>query len=504
MIKFVLNNLNYYKINMKRIVYLASAVITAMAIYSCGDNTDSIGQSITNIEERLEIEEPKEFPVETNSYIADSVFTQSSNCYLGLVRDPETQTDVKSEFATQFHLLDTETIPQAKEFVSVSSIDGLPVADSCDVILYLSNPFSVKDSLSSIKMTVHELASTLDPSAKYYSNFNPISRGMANAAGLNKSKVFTYLNLTDPDTTRAKSSYLNNIRIPLNEPYIYNGETLNNYGTYLIRQYHKHPEYFRNSYAFSHHVCPGFFFEINDGYGFHAKVSNIGLRIFYRLKVDTAIVKSSYVMAGTREVIRTTVITNDANAIKNLAAKTEHTYIKSPAGLFTEATLPIKEIYEGHVNDSILAAKISFQRINDESSDTRMFGIPQTLLMVQKDSLTSFFEENNVPDLQTSFYANFNYISSNYSATNTYNFTSIIPLVKHMWNKYQKGIAANPNWESENPNWNKVLLVPITYTTGSSTSAEHDMSLSSTKLVKGTKNSDSPIKIQVVYAKSNN
>ena len=73
-----------------------------------------------------------------------------------------------------------------------------------------------------------------------------------------------------------------------------------------------------------------------------------------------------------------------------------------------------------------------------------------------------------------------------------------------MWKKYQDGISTNPNWESENPNWNKVLLVPITYSSGSSTSAEHDMSLSSTKLVKGTKNTDSPVKIQIIYARSNN
>lgn len=489
---------------MKRIVYLASVVFTAMAIYSCGENTDSIGQSITNSEERLEIDDPKDFPVETQSYVADSVFTQSSTCYLGLVRDPETQTDVKSEFATQFHLLDLMEIPQAKKFVSISEQDNLPVADSCDLILYLSNPFNSKDSLSSIKMTVHELKTTMEPGVKYYSNFNPLNHGMVNSAGLNKGKVFSFLNLTDQDTTRAKSTYLNNIRIALNEPYIHNGDTLNNYGTYIIRQYHQHPEYFKNSYAFSHHVCPGFFFEITDGYGFHAKVSNIGLRVFFRYQGETAVVKSSVIMAGTREVLQHTLITNDNKALQELASKTTHTYIKSPAGLFTEAILPIKDIFNGHVNDSIIAAKISFQRINDESNDIRLFGIPKTLLMVQKDSLTSFFEGNNVPDLQTSFYANFNYIASSYSATNTYNFTSIIPLVKHMWNNYQKGISTNPNWENEHPNWNKVLLVPITYSSGSSTSAEHDMSLTSTKLVKGTKDSDSPVKIQIVYAKSNN
>ena len=141
---------------MKRIIYMASVVLTTMAIYSCGEGTDSIGQSITNTEERLEIGTPIEFPVETQSYVADSVFTQSSTCYLGLVRDPETLTDVKSEFSTQFHLLDVMRIPQAEKFVSISNQDNLPVADSCDLILYVSNPFNASDSLLSIKMTVHE------------------------------------------------------------------------------------------------------------------------------------------------------------------------------------------------------------------------------------------------------------------------------------------------------------------------------------------------------------
>ena len=494
-IKSVLNNLEKIRRkNMNKLINMAGAVITAMAICSCAEDTDTIGQSITISDEQFEIEAPKEFPVETRSYVADSVYTQSSTCYLGLVRDPETQTDVKSEFATQFHLLDVIKLPQPSEFVSREN--DLPIADSCDILFYLSSPFNAIDSLQSIKMTVHELATTMEPGMKYYSNFNPIKRGMVKPGGLSKNKMFSYRNLTDEEDPE-------NFHIPLNDPYTVGGVTYNNYGTYIIRQYHQHPEYFKNSYAFSHHVCPGFFFEITDGYGFHAKVSNIGLRLFFRQQGDTAVYNSALILSGTREVQQTTLLTNDLNAIKQLAAKSTNTYVKSPAGLFTEATLPVKDIFEGHANDSIIAAKISFQRINDQSDDVRMFGIPNTLLMVQTDSLTNFFESNKVPDQQTTFYANFNYINSTYSGTNTYNFTNIIPLVKYMWQQYQKGIASNPNWEAEHPNWNKVLLVPITYTSGSSTSAEHDMSLSSTQLMKGTKNADSPVKIQVIFAKTN-
>lgn len=492
--------------------YMAGVVLTAMAISSCDEATDQIGQSLTNNDDLLNITS-QIFDVQTRTVIADtvfnnsddqlgSVFTQSSTCYLGMVRDPQTQADIKSEFATQFHLLDVTAIPDADKFLSLDN--GKPAADSCYLILYVSNPFNTADTLASVKMTVHELDKTLETGQKYYSDFNPMKLGMVREAGLNKNKMFSYRNLVDKDSLRGTSSYLNNIRISLNEPYTdKDGITYNNYGTYIIRKFHEHPEYFNNSYAFSRHVCPGFFFEITDGYGFHAKVSNIGLRLNYTIQGDTSVVSSGVTLAGTQEVIQTNLITNDKQAIKKLAAETTHTYIKSPAGLFTEVTLPIKDIMEDHANDSLIAAKISFQRINDESSDSRMFGIPSTLLMVQEDSLKTFFEGNNVPDQATSFYANFNYIKSTYSGTNTYNFTNIASLITKAWKTYQDGIKNDANWEQNHPNWNKVLLVPITYDSSSSTSAQHDMSLTSTRLVGGANNPYEPIKINVAYAKFN-
>ena len=438
--------------------YMAGVVLTAMAISSCDETTDQIGGSLTSDEDQLNIAS-KVFNVQTRTVIADtvfnnsdehlgSVFTQSSTCYLGMVRDPQTQADIKSEFATQFHLLDIVTIPDADKFLSLDN--GLPAADSCYLILYVSNPFNTADTLASVKMTVHELDKTLETGLKYYSDFNPMKLGMVRTEGLNKNKMFSYRNLVDNDSLRGTSSYMNNIRVSLNEPYTdKNGVTYNNYGTYIIRQFHEHPEYFKNSYAFSRHVCPGF------------------------------------------------------QAIKKLAEETTHTYIKSPAGLFTEVTLPVKEIKEGHENDSLIAAKISFQRINDESSDSRMFGIPNTLLMVQEDSLKTFFEGNNVPDQATSFYANYNYINSTWNGTNTYNFANIASLITKVWEKYQEGIKNDANWEQKHPNWNKVLLVPITYESGSSTNAQHDMSLTSTRLVGGADNPYEPIKINVAYAKFN-
>jgi hypothetical protein len=73
------------------------------------------------------------------------------------------------------------------------------------------------------------------------------------------------------------------------------------------------------------------------------------------------------------------------------------------------------------------------------------------------------------------------------------------------------GELDDPNWTKKHPDWNKVVLVPITTptltttTTNASTTTvttttpiSHQIGLSSTQLVGGK---DSPIEIKVIYAK---
>ena len=302
---------------MKRISIMAGVVFAAIAISSCSEDTSNIGQSLIKDTDKLDVS-TEEFEVSTQSFIADSVFTLSNNCYLGFVRDPETQADVKSEFTTQFNFLEHQYVSPDEKFIS--RYDGKASADSCEIILYLSSPYNSKDSLSALKMKVHELKKPMEEGKRYYSNYNPLKLGMVREDGLSKSKMFTFLNLQDEDTTRTSSSYLDNIRITLNAPYTAtDGTVYNNYGTYILRQYHEHPEYFRNSYTFTHNVCPGFFFQITDGYGFYAKVRDMGLKTYYRVQGDSSVVNAALTLAGTKEVLQTTFVTNDKQAIKKLA-----------------------------------------------------------------------------------------------------------------------------------------------------------------------------------------
>ena len=77
-------------------------------------------------------------------------------------------------------------------------------------------------------------------------------------------------------------------------------------------------------------------------------------------------------------------------------------------------------------------------------------------------------------------------------------------LIRQMADAKKAGLSKNPNWLEEHPNWNKVVLIPVTLTVNSLSAivrVSHDMSLTSTRLVGGSQNPYDPIKISVIYSK---
>ena len=151
---------------------MAGVVLTAIAISSCSEDTSNIGESLIKDTDKLDVT-TEEYEVSTQTVVADSVFTLSNNCYLGFVRDPETMADVKSEFTTQFNYLEHQYVSPDSKFIS--RFDGKAAADSCEIILYLTSPYNSKDSLSALKMKVHELKKPMEEGVRYYSNYNPMT-----------------------------------------------------------------------------------------------------------------------------------------------------------------------------------------------------------------------------------------------------------------------------------------------------------------------------------------
>lgn len=304
------------------------------------------------------------------------------------------------------------------------------------------------------------------------------------------------LNLSDSIRNRIVSGQdFAYITIPLTKEYRdKNGNTYNNYGTYLLRQAMEHPEYADNIYDFSHNVCPGFYIKSTNGLGAMMKIRSVQVQSVYSGISNKDTIDAAYYVSSTDDVAHIVNIENDRESINALAQDNSCTYLKTPAGIFTEVTLPVDEITFGHENDTISSAKVVFRHYNAQSDEA--LAAPTELLIMPKDSLYSFFENKNLTDYKTSFSAIYN------SSTNSYTFSNIANLIMAM--------KATKNSGRATENWNKAVLVPVTIkrteaTTVSSSriiGIENCLDLTSTKLVKGT-GTDSPVKISIIYNKVN-
>jgi hypothetical protein len=469
-------------------------VILSLALFSCDNTTDEIGSSLTNNVDHLEVA-TSVFNVESRSVVVDSVVSRNSTGYLGHIKDPETGAYITGDFMTQFSCLEGYSL---NNIDSIASRDesGEIIADSCEVRLFYTKYYG--DSLATMKVTAYELDRPMTEDITYYSDFDPIERGYIRENGIQKSKIYSLVNTSELEEKKGKD-YINNICVRLNDPYTdRNGVTYNNYGTYVLRQYYAHPEYFKNSISFAHHVVPGFFFKMTGGLGSMAYVTSPQLNIYYRLYIKNDSINNRLTLfSGTEEVLQTTKVTNDNTMIEALASDRSCTYIKGPAGIFTELTLPVDEIHAGHENDTINTAKIVLTRINNSLHSDYVLPAPQRLLMLEKDSLTSFFEKGKVANYKQSF------LTSYSTSDNTYSFNNIGALISAMYASKEAGLRSDPDWLAKHPNWNKVLLVPVTatYTTYNYTTllidVSNDMSLTSARLVGG----DTKLQMSVIYSK---
>lgn len=512
-----------------KIKTIASVLLACLFMAACDDSTDTIGSSLSGLTDDINTE-TSSFNVSSQTIIADSVLARNVTGYLGKVRDPETNAYVTGDFMAQFYCLENYRFPDLSDITYVDANGtahrGVIRADSCELRLFYTNFYG--DSTRVMKMTAYEMGKTMNEDRNYYSNFDPMAQGYIRTDGIHKDKAYTLTDFNVPENQRDTSTYSPYITVKLNDAYTdKDGRSYSNYGTYIMQKFYDNAANFKNAYTFRNNVVPGFFFKHKTGLGSMAYIDASQLDVYYHYTQqvsDTAtvngvtktITKDSVfngvtVFWGTEEVLQSTTITNDRSTLERLAADESCTYLKTPAGLFTELTLPVDEITKGHEHDNILSAKLSIQRVNNTGTSDYAFDVPKNVLMIPRDSIYSFFENNEMYNNRNSFVASW----SNSSSTNAYVFNNIAGMVNAM---------AAVDESKRSANWNKVVLIPVSLKTTSTSSAStssyyyyyyygsssstsstvtglsHNMALTSTKLVKGT-TSDSPLKLNVIYSR---
>ena len=196
--------------------------------------------------------------------------------------------------------------------------------------------------------------------------------------------------------------------------------------------------------------------------------------------------------AGTEEVRQYTKIINTADNA-TLLSDSKYTYLKTPAGFFTQLTIPVDQLTQGHDGENINQVKLTVPRANNSTQSKNALDAATNVLLLPVDSVDSFFKQDILMDNKTSFLASL--------VANTYTFDNIANVVNVM-----------KKADRTKPNWNKLMIVPVTVTTVTRqnqsggketviTKIVHNMSLTSTKLLKGTGVQGSPIKLSVIYTK---
>ena len=466
-----------------KIKYLCALLLAAL-IYSCDDSTTGIGTDLIPGGDKIPANTDS-YEFTTKSLLADSVYARTSTAYLGRYTD-EQFGEFTADFIAQFTCMDNFKFEE-----DITDITGLS--------LFLQYSTFFGDSLNGMRLQVDTLNKVIAEKNinTFYTSVNPSDYYNKQAKPI-ALKAYSAVGPSAMDDTYSGTRVITQaVKLP------------KELGEFMYNKYKEDKNYYKDASALIKNVLKGIYVQSTHGDGTILYINNITLRLYYDLMLESSSGKKDslssrfYDFAATKEVIQANHFKND-NRLNDLVENPNRTYIKSPAGIFTEAIFPITEIYSEHKNDTLNGVNVSFTRYNEEESKYPM-NIPQYVLMVRKQDMFSFFEENKITNNKTSFLSQYS------SSNNTYTFTNIAPLITYCIEERKREIIAsggNPNkeedwkkWESENPDWNKVVLIPVKVESNSNNEVvaiSNSLDMESAALKGGT-NEKNKLKMQIFY-----
>jgi len=458
-----------------KVKYLGALLLTAtLTFFGCDDNTGTLGTGMLPDSDGISAHTTT-FPVTTSSVVADSVFAKTSTGYVGRFTDPLFGY-YEASFLTELNCIEDFTFPDVYDPDKKTGILTEDGVTDIRLVVFYSSWFG--DSLNACRMSVYELDKKLERNR--YTNINPEKYyNKYNSEALLARKAYTAFDTAIPDSIRFGKDDSGNA---LYSPHV--ALTLDKeFGNELIRKYRENPEFFKNSETFIDNVFKGVYVKSDYGDGTVLYVDQVALQMQYSCYVlDSTGVpykrkQEGYVgedsiakrwrteFASTKEVIQANQFLN-SEKIKDLAKEEDWTYIKSPAGIFTQAVLPYDKIAQELVGDTLNAVKLTFTNYYEKSNYEFSMGVPNKVLLLRKLDFKSFFEENKLPDNITSFT-----VTHNNVAANQYTFNNIARLVttcikeKDAAKKKAKEEAGDKwdetAWEKD---WSTVYLIPVTIT----------------------------------------
>lgn len=450
------------------------AVFTfAALLYSCDDSTTGIGDFVSNLDKIEAFSDT--YKVTSRTHKLDKVYSRTNKAYLGKYTDPDFG-QYSADFITQINCPEKFELPEHLDKITGVSLE-----------LYYTDFYG--DSLATLTVQVDTLNKIIEDSdtGLYYTSYEPKDYYDEEKTPL-AVKTYAAVDMSVSDSLRNTSDYYPSIKIDLGE----------SFGQHIQSLYTSKPEYFKDAYSFINNVLKGFYVHTTQGDGSVVYIKDIWLRLnldYYIERESTgeidSLVQGNTVLAASKEVLMSTRLEN-SDKLDKLVNEKGHTYLKTPAGLCTEITLPINEIYNTHREDTLNSVTLSIKKYRyagDENSNTFTMGIPQNVLMVRKGDIDTFFEQNKTYDNKTSFLGTY---SSN---TNSYTFSKLNRLISNIFSEIRSE-------EEYTEDRDKVLLIPVTTETdteGNIIGVSHDMEVNAAKLFGGEDGEE--LNIEIVYTK---
>jgi len=404
-IKFLITN------QMKFTLYLLGLVLTVLLLIACDDDLNNVGGSILPDGDNIAVETDT-FKMKVRTVKVDSIYAWSTSGLLGKYED-DVFGLIKSDYMSEFYCYEGRFLG---EDVVIDSV-------TLDIEFY----YHYGDTLNPMGVSVYKLTNEL--TANFYTNVDPLKYcDMSELLGQQIYSVAQSPYYTTSDGLKIRTLTVN-VDKKLGEEF------------YL--EFLRDSKTFSNSNTFKKYF-PGVYVTPTLGSGTLVEAGYTSLNIYYNYND----VKGNY--NQTQDTTRTTIFSFEASAdvvqlnhVQNevpsslLTEGTGSAYIKAPAGVCLEVELPVLEIDDWLGNDStkiVNSANFSLSGYTEmEDVINSPWGRPTHLLLVDKDSLQTFFINKQFPDNKTSTFmmrnsANIYYpaVISSSSFTTTNNIALII------------------------------------------------------------------------------
>lgn len=478
-----------------------AAVGLAATLYSCDDTTTGVGEFVADADEITASAQTFEATTKTLKYTdlnPDGVFSRTSSAYLGKFTDPDFGT-YTTDFITQINCTEGFEFPETTQEIVATTLE-------------LSYASFFGDSLAPMRVRVDILNQPIDDTGEdlslYYTSYDPTKFYDANGNALAEQDYAVRDNSwTDAaiDSIKNTNGYYPPLIIDLDKKKNFDiGQ--NESGTfsqYLLKKYKEDKENFKDAYSFIHNVLPGFYVHTTGGEGSILYIGDIWLRMKVKYLVERpstgavdSTVYTSIPFAATNEVYMSTRLENSEDRFDELTKETEHTYLKTPAGLCTEVKLPLQKMYDALGTDTLNSVSMSFTKYknvsNNSASSPYKMGTPQNLLLIRKNEVKDFFEQRKNYDSKTTFLGTYS------STTNSYSFSQVNRLISQIFSDMRTKEEPAQGWDE----YNTMVLIPVkteTDSQGNTIGLSHDLEVNSAKLMGGE--DGEKIKMEIIYTK---